>query len=321
MRFPLVSVVIPTFNRRQSLENVISPLLRDPATGEVVVVIDGGSDDTFEFLRDWSVSEPRIRAITQENAGPSAARRRGVLESRFDLIVLIDDDVEAGPGLVTGHARLQSGNDHLVVIGYMPVLLPSQRRRGQAAILLYADEYEQTCELYENDRSEIFCHLWAGNMSIRRTDALMVGSENEVRLDYHEDLRFGLQCETLGFAAIFDRSLASRHRHESSLGKLTLEARRSGKARVQLIQEYPKLAQTLNPLLGPLSRGEFVARYLSLSWIRAVASPILTSLTSWSGRFKVWRFETALTLTLRRIETAHSFREFSKSASLLYSRS
>jgi glycosyltransferase involved in cell wall biosynthesis len=312
MSLPLVSVVIPAFNRRQSLGKVISPLLDDPTTGEIVVVIDGSSDGSFEFLNDWSSSEPRIHPIYQENTGQALAMRRGIHEASFDVVLLLDDDVEAGAGLVTGHARLHSGSDHLVVLGYMPVVLPSRRIGGQAASFIYAEEYELACTIYESDRTEIFPHFWGGNMSIRRGDALMLGDENEVRLEYHRDLRFGLQCEAAGLTALFDRSLASRHWHERSLRSFAVDGGRCGKDRGELISEFPELATALNPLVGNMSRGETVARYLSLPWIRPIASPIAMTLCSWAGRLKAWRLETALALALRRIETAHSFRRFSK---------
>jgi glycosyltransferase involved in cell wall biosynthesis len=307
-----VSVVIPTFNRRQSLDKIISPLLDDPATGEIVVVIDGASDGTFEFLTDWSSSEPRIRPIYQKNAGEALARRRGIHEARFDLVLLIDDDVEADPDLVTGHARLHSGSDHLVVLGYMPVIGSSGRKGGQAATILYAKEYENICKLYEKDRSEIFRHMWGGNMSIRRADALRLGDEPEVRLDYHADLRFGLQCEKAGLTAVFDRSLASRHWHERSLRKFAEDAGRSGMARAEIIREYPDLAPTLDPLLDISSRGKLAARCLSLPWVRPIASPITMSLCRWSGRFRAWRLEIALTRAIRKIETIYAFRKSSK---------
>lgn len=312
MQFPLVSVVIPTFNRRKSLDKVMSPLLGDPTTGEIVVVIDGASDDTLEYLTDWSRSEPRIRVICQANAGAALARRTGIFESRFDLVLLIDDDVEAGPGLVTGHASLHEGSDHLVVLGYMPITLSSRRTGGQATTILYAEEYERICDLYEIDRAKILHHFWGGNVSIRRADALRLGDGNEVPLDFHEDLRFGLQCETAGLTAVFDRSLVSRHWHERSLRKFAIDAGRSGMARAQIIWEYPEMAPTLNPFLNLSSRGKFVARYLSLPWTRPFASPIAMTLCFASGRLKAWRLEIALARALRRIETNHAFRKSSK---------
>lgn len=304
--------MIPTFNRKEILSTVISPLLDDPTTGEIVVVIDGASDGTFEFLSDWSTREPRIRPFYQENAGEALARRRGVSEAKFDVVLLLDDDVEAGPGLVTSHARLHSTGDRLVVLGYMPTVLPSPRKGGQAATFLYAKEYEDTCKLYEDDPAGIFRHFWAGNMSMRREDALRFGGEDEVRLDFHEDLRFGLQCETAGLTVVFDRSLASRHWHKRSLRKFAVDGGRSGKARAELMNEFPDLATQLNPLVGVMSRGETVGRYLSLPWIRPFAAPIAMGLCRLSGRVKAWSLETELALALRRIETGHSFRKYRK---------
>ena len=46
----LVSVVIPTFNRRPFLQATISPLLEDPATGESIVVVEGSYDGSIELL-------------------------------------------------------------------------------------------------------------------------------------------------------------------------------------------------------------------------------------------------------------------------------
>jgi glycosyltransferase involved in cell wall biosynthesis len=313
MNTPLVSVVIPTFNRRRSLDKVISPLLADPATGEIVVVVDGASDDTFAFLTEWSRSESRIRVIFQKNAGAASARHTGVLESRFELVLLIDDDVEAGPGLVTGHAGRHAESDHLVVLGYMPIILPSKRTAGQAATVLYAGEYEKTCTLYEKDRSEIFRHLWAGNMSMRRADALRLGDKTEIRLDFHEDLRFGLRCERAGLTPVFDRSLSSRHLHERSVRRFAVDAGRSGMARAEIISEYPELAPTLDPFLDISSRGKLAERFLSLPWVGPIASPIAMTLCTWSGQLRAWRLEIALARGIRRIETARSFRKVSKS--------
>jgi hypothetical protein len=200
----------------------------------------------------------------------------------------------------------------LVVLGYEPVILSSRRKGGQAATVLYAEEYEKICKLYEKDRTQIFRHLFGGHMSIRRADALRLGGENEVRLDYHEDLRFGLQCEAAGLTAVFDRSLTSRHWHECSLHKFVEDAGRSGMARAEIIREYPDMASTLNPLLDISSRGKLVARFLSLPWIRPLASPIVMTLCYWSGRFKAWRLEIALARALRRIEMVHAFRKFSE---------
>ncbi len=138
-----VSVVIPTFNRRETLAEILTPVLEDPGTGEVVVVVDGSRDGSFEMLQEWSLVEPRIRAIFQENAGDSAARQKGIEEAKFDVVVVLDDDVVASTGLIGAHARHHTDRKRRLVLGYMPTRVPQPRSPGQVATVLYAEEYEE----------------------------------------------------------------------------------------------------------------------------------------------------------------------------------
>jgi glycosyltransferase involved in cell wall biosynthesis len=309
-----VSVVIPTFNRRKLLAKNILPLLDDPSTGEVVVVVDGSHDGSFEFFADWSLREPRIRPIYQENSGEAIARRRGVQEATFDLVLLLDDDVEGNPGLVSAHARMHADSDNLVVLGYMPTIVPTTRKAGQAPTILYAEDYENTCIMIEGNSGLIFRHLWAGNMSLRRAHALEAGGGDEVRLDYHADLRFGLKCEKAGLTAVFERSLASRHWYERSLTQFARDARRSGRSRAELIREFPEMASTLNPLDTSTVQEQLIVRFFGGPYIGAVVAPVAMALGYALGRAGAWNLELKLTRAVRLIEISREFQRFSKVA-------
>ncbi len=306
----LLSVVIPTFNRRPLLVRVISPLLEDPSTGEVVIVVDGGSDGSLELLRDWAKREPRLRVLYQENAGESAARRRGIEASRYDVVVILDDDVEADSGLISAHARWHVKNEDLVVLGYMPTVVPSPRRHGQATTILYAADYGSTCGLYEEDARSIFTHLWAGNMSMKRASFLDLVSDTESRIDFHEDLRFGLQCQDAGLVAVFDRSLSARHWHSRSLRRFAADCRRSGRGLARISRDYPRIADQLNPLTSHSAQENLIARYLGSRFVRTFSAPIAMALSYVSGRIRVWRLEMISTRVLRLIETAYEFRRY-----------
>src|SRR5690242_8167475 len=95
---PFVSVVIPTYNRCESLKRTLEGLARQdyPTIDfEVIVVSDGSTDKTEEVLKTYAVAAPfRLRFFTQANSGPSVARNRGVQESTGEVIVFLDDDVE-----------------------------------------------------------------------------------------------------------------------------------------------------------------------------------------------------------------------------------
>jgi len=90
MNRPLVSVVIPTFNRAATISAAIQSVLQQTYRDiEVIVVDDGSTDETPEVLRRF---EDRVRVLRQLNAGPSAARNRGVAASRGSLLAFLDSD-------------------------------------------------------------------------------------------------------------------------------------------------------------------------------------------------------------------------------------
>jgi len=106
---PDVSVVIPTYNRRGFLEQAIQSCFaeNDAVDVEVIVVDDGSTDDTRDYLR--ALSDERVRTFLQENQGASAARNRGMDEARGTSIKFLDDDDYLLPGaLHTQHEALQA---------------------------------------------------------------------------------------------------------------------------------------------------------------------------------------------------------------------
>lgn len=90
MNHPLVSVIIPTFNRAATLRRTVdSALAQDYQPIEVIVVDDGSADSTWEVLASYG---DRIRAIRQENGGPSSARNTGARVARGEWLAFLDSD-------------------------------------------------------------------------------------------------------------------------------------------------------------------------------------------------------------------------------------
>jgi len=90
MSKPLVSAIIPTYNRAHIVCDAIESVLAQTYTDiEVIVVDDGSKDDTLARLKQYG---ERIRVISQTNAGPAAARNRGIAAARGRLIAFLDSD-------------------------------------------------------------------------------------------------------------------------------------------------------------------------------------------------------------------------------------
>jgi glycosyltransferase involved in cell wall biosynthesis len=96
---PLVSVVIPTYNRRELVCQTIDTVLtQDWHPLEVVVVDDGSEDGTAEHVR--ARYGDRLRVLRQPNSGPAAARNLGLQHANGELLVTIDsDDLMAPNGI------------------------------------------------------------------------------------------------------------------------------------------------------------------------------------------------------------------------------
>lgn len=87
---PLVSVVIPTYNRAHMLKDAIDSVLAQTYPNfELLVVDDGSTDDTQALLESYG---RRIIAIHQSNKGVSAARNRGIRSASGELIAFLDSD-------------------------------------------------------------------------------------------------------------------------------------------------------------------------------------------------------------------------------------
>jgi glycosyltransferase involved in cell wall biosynthesis len=87
---PLVSAIIPTYNRSNIVCEAVESVLQQTYTNiEVIVVDDGSTDDTQARLRPYG---NRIRVVAQENVGPAAARNHGIAVSQGELIAFLDSD-------------------------------------------------------------------------------------------------------------------------------------------------------------------------------------------------------------------------------------
>jgi glycosyltransferase involved in cell wall biosynthesis len=87
---PLVSVIIPTYNRAHVVgEAIDSVLAQSYAHIEIIVVDDGSTDETLGRLHSY---RDKIRVAQQANAGPAAARNRGIAIARGELIAFLDSD-------------------------------------------------------------------------------------------------------------------------------------------------------------------------------------------------------------------------------------
>lgn len=119
-RPPRFSVVIPTYRRRDRVvRNVQALAEQDFSDFEAIVVDDGSDDGSAEALRALEVPFP-LAVLEQENQGAAGARNVGARAARGEILLFLDDDMEAASSLLAEHERSHREGADLVV-GDMPL--------------------------------------------------------------------------------------------------------------------------------------------------------------------------------------------------------
>lgn len=90
---PKISVVVPCYNQgkflSEALDSVLAQTLQE---WECIVVDDGSTDNSADIAKAYCAKDNRIRYVYQENAGPSAARNKGVSLTSAPLVFFLDGD-------------------------------------------------------------------------------------------------------------------------------------------------------------------------------------------------------------------------------------
>jgi GT2 family glycosyltransferase len=244
-----VTVVIPTHNRRPSLERSLRALTRQshPLDAlEVIVVADGCMDGTSEVAKAaWPF---RLRVLEQSSLGPAAARNRGAAAATGSLLIFLDDDIEAFPRFVSSHVRAHMNSGQARVgIGYLSAQL--QGRRDLFAIMLRAWWEAMFERMREPDHRFVYSDLLSGNFSIHPGLFASVGGFDET-LRCHEDYELGLRLINAGARLEFVADAGGLHHEHTDLARALARKREEGIADVALVRKHPALYRAL-PLARP----------------------------------------------------------------------
>src|SRR5262245_56920645 len=186
---PLISVVIPTYNRRTVLARTLPTVLAQdlPAEAyEVIVVVDGSTDGTADWLRGRT-PQAAVRVLEQSNRGPGAARNAGIGAARGWLVLFLDDDILCGPTLLSEHVAAHGAQERRAIFG--PVLIAAESPKSLATDLTLQDtEGWLTRRQLDSEPTWPDDALVDANTSVGRATLLECGGFDE---------RFGRQRETV----------------------------------------------------------------------------------------------------------------------------
>ncbi len=251
MSRPLFSVVIPSYNRRDTLERVLAAYEHQTPADlpfEVVVVDDGSSDGTRELLAAWRPRRYRFRFAHQDNSGPARARNRGIALASGELVLFTGDDIEPAPTLLAEHWR---GHQALSDPG---VLILGLTRWPPDAALTHTMRHidgvgaQQFSYQYMKDGAEYdFRHFYTSNVSIRRR--LLDREPGYFSTDFpaaaFEDAELSYRLAGHGARIVYRAAAEAYHHHHYTAGSFFRRQQRCGEMAAVLYRMWPQLEKWL----------------------------------------------------------------------------
>lgn len=289
---PTVSVVIPTFNRKDFLVDALDSLAQQTypfEKFEIIIIDDGSLDDTRQV--EGKHFPFTLHYFWQSNQGDAAARNLGAQESEADILVFIDDDILVERTYLDQLIGTQIQSQNCIVVGrchLLPENATPLARNGEPSPADY-----QTSALTELNFRDVF----SNNMAIWRDAYLRIGMMRSLGFsgsDMWCDLEFSYRAYRQGFKFIRNNLAQCWHR-DHSISELEVHTRRMKTASyraVLLFQEFPELLSYV-PMFSdktPIAWGKDPIQLISRKLVR-----VLTS-----SRLVLWSLEQIVTAFQKR---------------------
>jgi glycosyltransferase involved in cell wall biosynthesis len=215
---PRISVVIPTYNRLAYLREALDSIRVQTRPADEILVVDDGSTDATESV--IGAMPPPIRYIRQKNAGPAAARNRGIREATGDWVAFLDSDDLWTPDKLAAQMDFLERNPGIdFLFAHMVNFGPHGEDAGPEILDPAVNAY---CQAHATDLRDFVVQLLRVNpvptstVIFRRAVVERVGYLRE-DIGYADDFQWWLRWALATRCGFLDRVLEKRRIHDSNI--------------------------------------------------------------------------------------------------------
>jgi GT2 family glycosyltransferase len=198
--YPLVSIVIPTKNRHDSLRRLLASIVRHNYPKLEVIIVDDGSDVPVTIEAEDIPGLRLLRLLKSE--GGCAARNAGIEKAVGEFIVIVDDDAEFNDEYTIARAvGLLSEQPDYGAVGFRQLWPDGSPHYMQPAAVDYP----------------CFTAVFFGYGALLRRQAMAKAGEfNPIIGNYYEENEFCLRLFNVGYKSIYDPGLRVIHHHDET---------------------------------------------------------------------------------------------------------
>jgi glycosyltransferase involved in cell wall biosynthesis len=180
---PVASLIVITRNSAARLGEPLSSFATQqaPLTHEVLVVDNGSRDSTAELIQAAAKKWPHVRLVYESEPGTGRARHAGACASRGEILVFVDGDMVADPGLVARHLEAHAEKAEVCVIGGI-VSHPGHHPFERMLAYIYDGPRASL-----GTRAPTYQDCWSGNISLSRDLYFRLGGFHDVYGGYGAD--------------------------------------------------------------------------------------------------------------------------------------
>ena len=296
----LVSVVIPTHQRGDLLRRELEALARQdmpPDSFEVIVSIDRSTDGTHEMLETFALPYA-LRIVEAPRLGRAAACNAAIDIARGEVVVILDDDMEPRPALLSNHYRSHPPGSMLCVMGAAPISVDADSPPVERYVAAKFNAH--LARLGRPEHLFGIRDFYSGNASIRRSVLLEIGMYDESFALYgNEDLELCKRLRSAGVEIRFDPDASADQAYTKSLVRLAQDTFEKGKTAVLLAATHPDVFDDLQ-----------LAAYKAESWRWSGLRSALLAATRNRPGFKRWVLRFALEAERMRLMQQPLFYRF-----------
>ena len=231
-----ISVVIPTYNRKDLLKMVLESLYNQTYKKDKyeVVVVDSNSDDGTPEMIEALELKPPLKYIRQENRGRSGARNTGIKEAKGEIILFTDADILASPDLLEEHGKSHKEYPGEAVVG-LEVQVSTIEEYNY-----FKENPEKRNEIHPPHRKKIsWLYFMTGNASAPREKLIEAGMFDEEFQGYGwEDIELGYRLNKIGVDINYRRSAVNYHLHPVPFPKRCEIMNMAGQSAVKFYRKH-----------------------------------------------------------------------------------